>query len=84
MQIKQRWTMYSSDILVVGMKLGYDCNAINKEVSNEGFYIQGGTGAIFLDKASIEKLGSEQLKVVFRHIFATYPDLEEVRIINNH
>ena len=76
--------MYSSDILVIGMTLGYDCNDMNKEVSNEGFYSQGETGAIFLDKARIEKLGSEQLKVVFRHIFATYPDLEEVRIINNH
>ena len=84
MAIAQRWTMDSSDILHVGVTLGYKWIDINAEVSKEGLHGQDGSGKVTMEKCELEELDSEPLKVIFRHIFATYKDMEEVVIIDDN
>lgn len=84
MAIAQRWTMKSTDILLVGLKLGYKWNDINAEVSKEGLHGQDGSGQVTMEKCYLEELSSEPLKVIFRHIFATHPGMEEVAIIDDN
>lgn len=83
MAIEQRWTMESTDILHEGVKLGYSWNALCDEVSNAGLHGMDGDGSVNMARDEIEDLDSEPLKAIFRHIFATYPDMYEVVIIDN-
>ena len=83
MAIEQRWTMDSTDILHVGRELGYEWNDMCREVSNEGLHGQDGDGSVTMEKGDIEDINSEPLKIIFRHIFATYPEMREVIIIDN-
>lgn len=83
MAIEQIWTMKSTDILFEGEKLGYKWNALCEEVSNEGLHGMDGSGSICLGGHEVEDLRSEPLKAIFRHIFATHPDMDEVTIIDD-
>lgn len=82
MAIAQRWTMDSSDILHVGVTLGYKWNDLNAEVLNEGLHGEDGDGSVTMRTEDIEDIKSETLKVIFRHIFATNAGMEEVVIID--
>lgn len=84
MAIEQIWTMKSTDILFTGRKLGYDWNALCDEVRNEGLHGQDGSGSTSVHRDEIEELDSEPLKVIFRHIFAEHPSMDEVTIIDEH
>lgn len=82
MAIEQRWTMDSADILRIGVTLGFKWNDTCAEVQKEGLHGQDGSGSTRLEKVDIEELDSEPLKVIFRHIFAKHPGMEEVAIID--
>ena len=78
------YSMDNAGMNVVGEHLGYDWNQICDEVREAGFYAEDGDGAfsVYRDAKNEYCSSSKILNEIFVAIFAHYPKVDKIQIVN--
>lgn len=83
-EVKNLPTIMHSDLLVLGKKLGYDWNSIDRAIKDAEFYPEDGAGSLCVIKDSTEDYtSSDKLNHIIDTIFEEYPDMDVFYIVSD-